>query len=257
MSARTLLVVNADDFGFTRDVNEGILAAHLSGIVTATTLMATGAAFEHAVGLALENPTLDVGCHLVLVGGSSLLPPCGALPGSTAGLIRALALRRMHPYEELRAQMHKLLDAGLSPSHLDTHKHTHLLPQVAEAVGRIAEEFRIRWVRRPLAVPVLGSCLAWILSRHGCRMTDRFEGFRLTGRLDTPALVGLLAQVRPGTTELMCHPGYLRTELLQAGTRLKQSREREVLALVSAEVKQAILDAGIRLVNYVSLGAEA
>lgn len=163
----------------------------------------------------------------------------------------------MRPYEELRAQVHKLLDAGLSPSHLDTHKHTHMLPQVAEAVGRIAEEFRIRWVRRPLAVPVLGSCLAWILRRHGCRMTDRFEGFRLTGRLDTPTLLGLLPQVRPGTTELMCHPGYLRTELLQAGTRLKQSREREVRALVSAEVKQAIRDAGIRLANYVSLGAEA
>ena len=62
------LVVNADDFGFTRDVNQGIVEAHRDGILTATTLMATGAAFDDAVRLAKENPSLDMGCHLVLVG---------------------------------------------------------------------------------------------------------------------------------------------------------------------------------------------
>src|SRR5580693_10381914 len=62
------LVVNADDFGFTRDVNQGIVEAHRNGILTATTLMATGAAFADAVRLAKENPALDIGCHLVLVG---------------------------------------------------------------------------------------------------------------------------------------------------------------------------------------------
>jgi len=64
-----LLIVNADDFGFTRDVNEGIVHAHRQGILTASTLMATGPAFEHAVELARANPGLDVGVHLVLVGG--------------------------------------------------------------------------------------------------------------------------------------------------------------------------------------------
>jgi len=256
LSALKRLVVNADDFGFTRDVNEGILAAHLGGIVTATTLMSTGAAFDHALELAATHPALDVGCHLVLVGGSSAVPPHEPLPASPLDLVRALALRRIRPYLELRAQLCKILDAGLSPSHLDTHKHTHVLPQVAEAVGRIAEEFHIRWVRRPLAVPLLGACPTWVLRRHGCRMTDRFAGLRLTGRLDTAALVDFLHRVRPGTTELMCHPGYLGTELLGAGTRLKESREREVRALVSAEARQAILGAGIRLVNYLSLGAQ-
>ena len=62
------LIVNADDFGFTKDVNAGIVEAHQCGILTATTLMANGAAFDDAVRLALENPSLDVGCHLVLVG---------------------------------------------------------------------------------------------------------------------------------------------------------------------------------------------
>jgi hypothetical protein len=67
------LIVNADDFGFTRDVNSGIVEAHRRGILTATTLMANGAAFDEAVRLSRENPELDIGCHLVLVGGRSLL----------------------------------------------------------------------------------------------------------------------------------------------------------------------------------------
>src|SRR5580692_8451402 len=128
------LVVNADDFGFTRDVNQGIVEAHQRGILTATTLMATGAAFDDAVRLARENPSLDIGCHLVLVGD----PP---FPPTVAKLIQAVALNRIRVYDELAAQVRRILDAGLAPTHLDTHKHTHLLPTVLAAVARISEEF--------------------------------------------------------------------------------------------------------------------
>ena len=79
------LVVNADDFGFTRDVNDGIIEAHRNGILTATTLMANGDAFEHAVRLAHENPTLDTGCHLVLVQGNSVLPHIAPSPSRCPG----------------------------------------------------------------------------------------------------------------------------------------------------------------------------
>ena len=73
MTPRKQLVVNADDFGFTTDVNAGIVEAHRYGILTATTMMANGDAFDDAVRLARETPTLDIGCHLVLIGGRSLL----------------------------------------------------------------------------------------------------------------------------------------------------------------------------------------
>ena len=253
MSGRKLLVVNADDFGFTRDVNQGVLDAHRQGIVTATTLMATGDAFEHAAALARENPTLDVGCHLVLVGGRSVVAPHHPLPATTLRLGVALATGRINVLEELRAQVRRILEAGLKPTHLDTHKHTHILPQVSGHVGRVAEEFGIPWVRRPLDFPVLRTWLETSLRRRGCRMTDHFEGFRLTGRLDTAGLAGLLRGLRPGTTELMCHPGYLGPDLRAAPTRLKESRERELRALVSPEVKQVVLESGIVLVNYASL----
>src|SRR5947208_1148267 len=134
------LIVNADDFAFTRDVNQGIVEAHREGILTATTIMATGPAFDDAVRLAIENPTLDIGCHLVLVGE----PP---FPSTVAKLVQAIALGRIKIYEELLAQIERILAAGIEPTHLDTHKHTHLLPPVLNAVARLSEEFKIPWVR--------------------------------------------------------------------------------------------------------------
>jgi len=101
------LIVNADDFGFTRDVNSGIVEAHQRGILTATTLMANGGAFDDAVRLARENPALDVGCHLVLVGGVSLVDRNRALPHTVADLVNAVWRRRLRPYDELKAQIDK------------------------------------------------------------------------------------------------------------------------------------------------------
>src|SRR5208283_1213509 len=94
------LAVNADDFGFTHDVNAGIVEARAKGILTSTTLMANGAAFDDAVRLASENPALDVGVHLVLVGGRSVLRPERALPPSVGRLAAELALGRIDVYAE-------------------------------------------------------------------------------------------------------------------------------------------------------------
>ena len=123
-------------------MNAGIVEAHRNGILTATTLMAEGPAFDDAVRLANENPKLDVGCHLVLVG----MP---GYPATLPQLIRDVALGRMDPYARLKPQVEKILAAGLRPVHLDTHKHTHLLPPVLEAMARLGEEFGIPWLRQP------------------------------------------------------------------------------------------------------------
>lgn len=247
---RKRLIVNADDFGFTPDVNLGILEAHRAGILTATTLMANGDAFDDAVRIAQVTDTLDVGCHLVLIGGRSLLPPYAALPGSVPELLRALAARRLRVYDELAAQVRKTLAAGLRPTHLDTHKHTHLAPPVLDAVARIAEDFEIRWVRRPFDLPALAWLFHRVLARHGCRTTDHFTGFRLTGRFGPAELARLIAELPDGLTEFMCHPGHCGQALRGASTRLKESRERELQALTVPEIRQALLDGGVELVNY-------
>lgn len=259
------LIVNGDDFGYTRGVNEGIVEAHRDGILTATTLMANGAAFDHAVELAQQNPMLDVGCHLVLVEGQSVLEPSRALPKTIGDTVRAVLRGRLSPYDELRAQVEKIVQAGIRPTHLDAHKHTHLLPPVLDAVGRLAREFGIPWVRRPfdfgidrrarVEKNVVGMGLRVLRPRFArvlgdLRMTDHFAGFLVTGTLREKNLIGTIERLPDGLTEFMCHPGKMSAELNSASTRLKESREVELRALVSREVRHAIARRGIELVNY-------
>lgn len=259
--------MNADDFGYTRDVNEGIIDAHRNGILTATTLMANGRAFDHAVELAKQNPALDIGCHLVLVGGKSLLDGRD-YPHSVRQLIPELAAGKWQPLDELRAQIERILSAGLAPTHLDTHKHTHLLPRVLEAVARLGEEFGIVWVRRPFDFPLSGGPASLarrlisrafgflrprfheVLTRHGCRTTDHFAGFELTGEFRTEDLLRLIRHLPEGSTEFMCHPGYCRDELRRAPTRLKESRELELAALTDVRVREALATHAVHLARY-------
>jgi predicted glycoside hydrolase/deacetylase ChbG (UPF0249 family) len=274
LSAKKQLVVNADDFGFTHDVNRGIIEAHQHGILTATTLMATGDAFDDAVRLARENPALDVGAHLVLVGGRPLASSHAGWPSSVPQMLAAIATRRIRIYDELAAQVRRILDGGIRLTHLDTHKHTHLAPPVLNAVARVAEEFGIRWVRRPFDLPITAARggAPWpkratsggltfvrrrferVLAERHCRTTDHFAGFQITGRFRTRELVALIQALPEGSTELMCHPGRLTGELRAARTRLKESREQELAALIAPETRRAIEENGVELVNYRTLG---
>lgn len=252
------LIINADDFGFTRDVNAGIVHAHREGVLTSTTLMANGDAFDDAVRLARETPSLDIGCHLALVQGPSVLTR-KALPATPAALLRALARHRLDVYAELRAQIVKIIAAGIRPSHLDSHKHTHIVPGVFRTVVRLAEEFSIRYVRLPLdrSIPLAG--LPCVLARRyyrrlvidrGVHMTDHFLGFRLTGALDEHTMAAALVALPDGTTEFMCHPGYLGSELARAPTRLKESRVRELEALTSPRIRELIRAQAIELTTF-------
>jgi chitin disaccharide deacetylase len=262
------LIVNADDFGFNRDVNAGIVEAHQHGILTATTLMANGEAFAEAVALAQATPSLDVGCHAVLVQGQSVRNPSLPLPATLPQLARALMRREISAYEEIRAQVKKIVDAGIRPSHIDTHKHTHLMPPVLGAVARVAKEFGIRWVRRPFdfgidaraaltkrAVAIGMRMMAPNFARtlEGLSTTDYFTGFQLTGSLDDNRLIDAIERLPVGLTEFMSHPGRLGPELERAPTRLKQSRALELAALCSPRTREAIERRGVRLVRYLDL----
>lgn len=268
MSQAIRLIFNADDFGFTRDVNEGIVEAHRNGVLTATTLMANGDAFDHALTCANETPTLDIGVHLVLVQGQSVAQPHKTLPATLQDLTRALLRREIAVYDEAAAQVRKIIAAGIQPSHIDTHKHTHLFPPVLDAVARVAKEFDIPWVRRPfdygtgpgasltkqavtagmkLMKPRFAKALAEL------RMTDHFTGFQVTGSLNVESMLHTLNTLPAGLTEFMCHPGLCGPELMAAATRLKQSRAAELAALTSLGVRRLIDKRGIALTNYRSL----
>ena len=259
------LIVNADDFGFNRDVNAGIIEAHQRGILTSTTLMANGDAFDEAVALARATPSLDVGCHAVLVQGASVRDPSLPLPATLPQLARALLRGEISAYEEIRAQAQKIADAGIRPSHIDTHKHTHLMPPVLRAVARVAREFGIRWVRRPfdfgidaraaltrraVAMGMRAMAPEFARTLNGLSMTDYFTGFQLTGSLDDKRLIETIERLPAGLTEFMSHPGQMGPELQSAATRLKESRAVELAALCSPGAREAIERHGIRLVRY-------
>jgi chitin disaccharide deacetylase len=236
------LIINADDFGFTHDVNAGIIQAHREGVLTSATLMANGDAFDDAVRLAHETPTLDVGCHLVLVQGRSVLDG-SPLPETPLRLL----FQKIDVYEELRAQIQKILAAGIWPTHLDSHKHTHLLPSIFRAAVRLAKEFCIPYIRRPL--PSI-DYYRRVAHASDVLMTDHLLGFRLTGTLTEDTLAAALERLPDGETEFLCHPGLLGPELARASTRLKESRVRELEAITSPRIRALISAKGIRLSSF-------
>jgi hopanoid biosynthesis associated protein HpnK len=284
------LIVNADDFGFTAGINRAIVRAHTHGIVTSTTLMANGRAFDDAVRSAATVPRLSVGCHVVLIDGVPVLR-AEQLPSITTsdssgprfrdGLkffaARALA-GRLNPHEieiEVCAQIRKLQSAGVNVSHVDTHKHTHLFPAVLRPLLRAAQACGVHAVRNPFgpSKPLKSSAL---LARPGLwtryaevrilrtlaakfREAARQEGFVtpdgtlgivVTGALDEKLFRGIAAIIPDGTWEFVCHPGYNDADLTSARTRLRQSRETELRVLTMPEARQLLLDQGIGLISY-------
>jgi len=281
------LIVNADDFGFTRGVNEGIIRAHREGILTSATLMATAPSFDDAVERALANPKLGIGCHLVLTGGTAVSPPdqiptladqSGVLPRSLAALVVRLSSGRIRIAEiekELRVQIEKIRRAGIRVTHLDTHKHTHAHPIVMGALARVARELGITRVRKPVedlrdswrstrgagsssskrlaeaaAVRAVGPLFDAIAKNYGLRSPDHFLGLAMTGRLSTPNLCRLIDTVAEGRTEIMTHPGVYDAELSETGSGLQQERQTELDALLSSEARKAIESRGIKLITY-------
>jgi len=281
------LILNADDFGFTQGVNEGIILAHRDGVLTSATLMATGPAFEDAVERAKSNPKLGIGCHLVLTGGiavaprkeiSTLVDRDGRLPRSLAALVWRVSsglVRTIHIERELRAQIEKIRGAGIEPTHVDTHKHTHVHPRIMSALGRVAREFGITRVRNPVenlrdswrstrggapgslsqlpgavAVRAVTPCLRAISRHYGLRSPDHFLGLAMTGRLGTAALCRLIDTVPDGRTEIMVHPGVYDAGLAASGSRLRMERQTELEGLLAPETRRAIVERGIGLITY-------
>ena len=153
------LIVNADDLGWTEGVNRGIAEAHRHGIVTSASLLANGAAFASGVEVARSTPGLGVGVHLNLSDGApvaarelvtSLVNDAGEFAGGPENLLLRIASRGLTLHEveqEWEAQIEKVRDAGIQPTHLDGHKHVHMLPGLFEIAVRLAKRYRIGAIR--------------------------------------------------------------------------------------------------------------
>ena len=267
------LIVNADDFGLTPGINRAVVELHQAGVLTSTTMMATGGAFADAATLARKNPGLGVGCHLVFVDGMPISHPesIPSLLGADGKCFRpsvhdfaqAVLRNTINPAElalETAAQIQKMQRAGIDVTHIDSHKHTHQLPAIAKTVLHIARRCGVRAVRYPFEP-------AWaeeitrgatpLARRLQLKVLHHFEqGFRThidasdetttcgtlgiaaTGAMDQNCLRELLnamlQQKDEGQIyELCCHPGYVDIALGAESTRLRESREAEYRALLA------------------------
>jgi chitin disaccharide deacetylase len=286
------LIVNADDFGFTSGVNRGIVEAHSGGVVTSSTLMANGPAFAEAARLAKTIPTLSIGCHVVLIDGQPVLD-AQQLPTLTSGAhfrdglmtfaARAIAGRidADEIIAEASAQIRKIQAAGISVSHIDTHKHTHLFPKILRPLLRAAGTCGVHALRNPFG-PRLPLHSGDLLARPGLwgryaqlRVLGRFAGqFRqavdhdgfatpdgtlgiiVTGALDETLFHAIARNIPPGTWEFVCHPGYNDADLQGAATRLRESRETELRVLTLPAAREVLLQEGIELISYRELVAK-
>jgi hopanoid biosynthesis associated protein HpnK len=277
--AQTLgLIVHADDFGLSEAVNEGILDAHLNGVLTSTSIMASADAFGHAIAIARANDTLDIGIHLTLVEERPILDP-DSIPSLVDGegrfhrhatvfagkyFQKKISLDDVR--RELDAQIRKVLATGVRVSHIDSHQHLHMLPGVLKVALELANKHGISRVRFPREairpymfrkaaglnrVAQLAALNMFCSSgKHGFpTSTEHFAGFYFGGSLNTENLLELVSHLPwSGTCELMCHPGHSDPSASRAHWGYRWPDELE--AVKNADVSAALKARGIRLISW-------
>ncbi len=257
------IIVNADDFGLHLAINDAIETAHSQGLVTSTSVMTGGPAIADAVRRARRLPALDIGLHFTLVG----LP---GLPATFADFFRAYA-RGQFPADEvarrLRGQLNTaLITHKLTLSHLDSHQHLHAFPPVMRTVCAVAEEYGIRLIRLPQDGPsfaqipagrrvqaavlrVMCTVSRRELFRHNLRTTDHFAGMAVSGHLTPSVLARYIQEAKPGTTEIVCHPG-ADNSLLAQSFPWRYNWQGELDALRSPLAAAAADNSRVRLIAW-------
>lgn len=279
------LIINGDDFGYSEAVNRAIIQAHREGVLTSASLMVNEHAAAQAVELAKANPNLAVGLHLVLVLGRAALPH-SELPHITdaegnftnssfqAGLnyyFSAAARRELR--REMRAQFERFAATGLRFSHVDGHTHLHQHPVIFDELIKLCEEFGVRRVRvvkgemrlslsldrRHLPIKLVWGVVFNLLGRwcekrlagRGFVQPRKVYGLLQTGDLNEEYLLALIERMEAEPSEIYAHP-----LAFDAGESEKQQNPgggRELQAMLSNRVGQAIEESGFRLATYESL----
>lgn len=222
------LIVNADDFGYSRGVNFGIIDAHRDGIVNSATMMMNMSAVGQAIELAKENPKLQVGIHLVLTCGKPLLPDVPSLVDESGNfkklsdLMKNKVLSLSELEREWTAQIERFLQSGLIPTHFDSHHHVHTIPEFLKVVQALSRKYHLRARGASELNDVPSFTDIFLHDFYGSGATyDYFE--KLPNRVEDGQ-----------TVEVMCHPGYLDLAVLTGSSyAIDRVRETGILTTVS------------------------
>ncbi|TWH48329.1 ChbG/HpnK family deacetylase [Sporomusa sp. KB1] len=275
------LIVNADDFGLHENINLGIIEGHTQGCITSTSIMAGGPAFNHAVALAADHPQLGIGAHLTLVGGMSVTDP-GSIPSlvDSEGMLCAsypaflkkfclAGIRLDDVRRELTAQVKRIVSAGITITHLDSHQHMHVVPGILDIVLSIAKEFTIKAIRIPAeslvflggfkpgagriigrsGLSILASLARFKARQAGLAAPDHFYGMLAGGSMEEKLLLTIIDNLSEGITEVMVHPG-LDEVALNSVFNWQYHWQQELNAITSCRVAQRLEQENIKLVSF-------
>ena len=274
------LIINADDYGLSRGVNTGIIETAETGVVTSASMIVNLPAFDDAVARARSRPSLSLGLHLNLTTGSPLTAAPSITQRKTGQfyplpiLIARASLGRVDSSEvarECAAQIDRMIEVGIPPTHLDSHRHVHVHPSLWPAVIEAASSRGLSNVRVPTE-PMWANTRDWraTLKKTGLLMSSRisrrrvehnaavhFFGLSLQGGSSfATRLFALIPRLPAGATELMTHPGYVDPELSGLDGYTWQ-REEELRVLCSKELRDLVLRNGIELVSFGNLTPRA
>jgi len=282
------LIVNADGFGFAPGVNRGIRDAISGGVVTSVSCNANFPYIEELPALVERFPEVSVGIHLNLSVGKPI-SPCSEISSLVdAGgefwrdrFVKRLMtgrISRKHMVAELDAQVRRMHELGVRPTHWDGHQNKHLYPPYFFAAMKVARRHGIRCLRSHRRyLLVRDASRRWKLlcryyARHPVRMAThlggrlatalaRRRGFKAADRLITPAYAdgsmkyhadtwtAVMQLLPPGVNEIYCHPGY-PDDVLRAHAKYVDERQREVEVLTSPEIAGAVRDNGVELISF-------
>lgn len=275
------LIINADDFGIHPAVNEAVRKAATEGILTSTSLMAGGDAFDEAVEMARSMPSLGIGIHLTLVGGIKPVLPPSEVPSLTWDngvfchdygklIVRDLEgkISLSEVYAEWDAQIQKIMNTGLPVTHMDGHQHMHMWPHFYPIARDLAKKYHISCMRVPDEDVLFGMkdghIIRWAaknglsllsrmhrpdLKKNHIRTNDHFFGMLYGGHLSPERFAKFILQTKPGITEIMCHPS-ADTRAMEDTFHWGYHGEDELAGLLADVNRELIEKKQISLISY-------
>lgn len=275
------LIINADDFGIHPAVNEAVRKAATEGILTSTSLMAGGDAFDEAVEMARSMPSLGIGIHLTLVGGIKPVLPPSEVPSLTWDngvfchdygklIVRDLEgkISLSEVYAEWDAQIQKIMNTGLPVTHMDGHQHMHMWPHFYPIARDLAKKYHISCMRVPDEDVLFGMkdghIIRWAaknglsllsrmhrpdLKKNHIRTNDHFFGMLYGGHLSPERFAEFILQTKPGITEIMCHPS-ADTRAMEDTFHWGYHGEDELAGLLADINRELIARKQISLISY-------
>ncbi len=279
------LIVNGDDMGLSRGITDGILLAYREGLLTSTSLMVNQPATDYAVDQLRKEPKLGAGIHLNLCAGAPVLSP-NSIPSLVtpegkffppALIARKLFRQQVSQAEleaEFRAQIRRMKDYGLVPSHADSHLHLHMYPAAAKPFYRAAASEGIHRARAPrkmyfprngrIGAPYAGSVCRRLAVKayYAFLQSVIFRNLTLPDagvschphshgklKLLSDAWRRTLENLPPGVYEIWCHPGFFENGFSETD-RLREQREVEIGILTDPQLRNVVNTRGIRLISF-------